>query len=170
MICALGNAFGLILLAAIATAGMSILLSTSAIAFGVLKPLGAAYLIYLGIRQWRRHPMTLLSARPAKTGKGWVLFAQGVTVALTNPKALLFFSALFPQFLVSSAPLGEQFLILTLTFSLCSLAAHASYTLLTHRLQHLLASPRRMTIFNRVTGGLFVALGLGLLRLQKQLA
>ncbi len=168
LICCLGNAFGLILVSAIATAGMSVLLNTSAVAFGILKLLGAAYLIYLGIRQWRHRPTTPPSVRPSKTGAGWKLFAQGITVALTNPKAILFFSALFPQFLVSDAPLGEQFLILTATFSLCSIIAHASYTLLAHRLQHLLASPRRMTLFNRLTGGLFVTLGLGLLRLQKQ--
>lgn len=170
LICSSGNALGLIVVAAIATAGMSAILATSASAFIVLKFGGAAYLIYLGVKQWRRRTDAVFSSRPASSGTNWRLFSQGIAMALTNPKGILFFSALFPQFLVRDVPLPRQFVVLAITFSLCALLSHSCYALLAHKLRRLFASPQRMRRFNRVTGGLFVALGLALLRLQQRAA
>ena len=171
LICSLGNACGLFLVSEIATAGMGVVLAASATAFTILKLAGAAYLIYLGVRQWRNRASSFSTVKPATTASaGWKLFAQGITVALTNPKGILFFSALFPQFLVREAPLLEQFLVLTTTFSLCAMFSHTCYALLAHKLRNQFAHPWRIRLFNRISGGLFVLLGVGLLRLQHRTA
>jgi homoserine/homoserine lactone efflux protein len=167
LIGALGNALGLFVVSATAMLGMGVVLATSASAFTALKIAGAAYLIYLGIRQWRNRAsaFSVDHASPVANA-GWRLFAQGVSVALTNPKGILFFSALFPQFLTPDAPLFDQFIVLTATFSVCALLSHTFYALLAHSLRKQFSSSTRARLFNRFSGGLFVLLGLGLLRLQ----
>lgn len=171
LIGSLGNALGLFVVSGTALAGLGIVLATSASAFTLLKLAGAGYLIYLGVRQWRNtaNAFAAVKASPAPHA-GWRLFAQGVSVALTNPKGILFFSALFPQFLTQDSPLLEQFVVLTTTFSICALLSHTFYALLAHTLRNQFASPRRARLFNRVSGGLFVVLGLSLLRLQNKAA
>jgi len=171
LIGSLGNALGLFIVSGTALAGLGIVLATSASAFTLLKLAGAGYLIYLGVRQWRNQASAFaaVKASPAPDA-GWRLFVQGVSVALTNPKGILFFSALFPQFLTQDAPLLEQFVVLTTTFSVCALLSHTFYALLAHKLRKQFASPGRARLFNRISGGLFVLLGLSLLRLQNKAA
>lgn len=119
---ALGNAVGLTLVSALAFAGVSLLLTQSAMAFNMLKICGAAYLMYLAWSQWQQSTAVLPAATIAGRGKGW--FQRGVGVALTNPKAWLFISALFPQFINVQQPAAPQFAGLTLIFVCCSVLAH----------------------------------------------
>jgi threonine/homoserine/homoserine lactone efflux protein len=169
LICSLGNALGLFIVSGVAMAGMGVVLATSATAFTALKLAGAGYLIYLGIKQWRNRANAFATAKASRTPTAaWRLFGQGVSIALTNPKGILFFSALFPQFLTQDAPLLKQFVVLTATFAVCALVSHAFYALLAHHLKTQFESPRRVRLFNRVSGGIFVFLGLGLLRLQNK--
>jgi homoserine/homoserine lactone efflux protein len=171
MICSLGNALGLFIVSGISMAGMGVVLATSASAFMLLKIAGAGYLIYLGIKQWRNQASAFSAVPGAPTpNAAWRLFGQGISVALTNPKGILFFSALLPQFLTPEASLLEQFLVLTSSFSVCALISHTFYALLAHKLRDQFASPWRVRLFNRLCGGLFVVLGLGLLRLQNKTA
>jgi homoserine/homoserine lactone efflux protein len=171
LICSLGNALGLFMVSGIAMAGMGVLLATSASAFMLLKLAGAAYLIYLGVKQWRNQASAFSAVTAPPTSNARLrLFGQGVSVALTNPKGILFFSALFPQFLTQEAPLFEQFVVLTTTFSVCALISHTFYALLAHQLRSQFASPRRARLFNRASGGVFVLLGLSLLKLQNKTA
>jgi homoserine/homoserine lactone efflux protein len=169
MISSLGNMMGLFIISGVTMAGMGVILATSAIAFTTLKLSGAAYLIYLGIKQWRSKA-SLFSAphTQADSHSAWRLFSQGLTVALTNPKAILFFSALFPQFIKQDAPVFPQFTVLTITFAACALISHAFYALLARSLKSQFANPRRMQLFNYASGGLFVVLGLSLLRLRNK--
>jgi len=171
LIGSLGNALGLFVVSGVVMAGMGVVLATSASAFTLLKLAGAAYLIYLGVRQWNSAASAFAdaTATPAPSAR-WRLFGQGVSVALTNPKSILFFSALFPQFLTPGAPLVEQFIVLTTTFSLCALLSHTFYALLAHKLRRQFASAQRVRLFNRVVGGVFVVLGLSLMRLQNKAA
>jgi threonine/homoserine/homoserine lactone efflux protein len=174
MISSLGNAAGLIVISCIAMAGMGVVLATSAMAFMALKVCGAAYLIFLGIKQWRSKASALseLGDTPAanSTRTPWRLFGQGLTVALTNPKAILFFSALFPQFLTLDAPMLGQFNLLTITFVTCAILSHTFYVLLARVLKNQFSSPRRMRWFNYASGGVFVLLGLSMLRLRNKVA
>lgn len=167
----LGNAAGLLIVSGAATAGMGALLAVSASAFLVVKLIGAGYLIYLGIKQWRSAPLRLdapaSANQPHTPGK---LFLQGMGVAVTNPKAILFFTALFPQFLTPGHSLLLQTLLLTLTFTVLALVSHAVYVGLFRSLRRFLTEVRHLRLFNRISGGLFVLLGLSLLRLRNRAA
>lgn len=174
MISSLGNGTGLFIISAVAMAGMGVVLATSATAFMLLKLAGALYLVYLGIKQWRsKTSITASTSVPAgalQPHSGWKLFRQGLTVALTNPKAILFFSALFPQFMVPGEPVALQFVVLTTSFVACAMLAHLFYANLARLLKSQLANPSRARLFNRITGGAFVLLGLSLLRLRSKAA
>jgi len=123
---ALGNACGLMLVSLLAFGGVSLLLLQSALAFSVLKICGAAYLLYLAWLQWQQAKATTTAARAQHAQRpanaGW--FGRGVGVALTNPKAWLFISALFPQFIDVTEPAAPQFAVLSLIFVSCSVLAH----------------------------------------------
>ncbi len=124
---AMGNACGLLLVAALVFAGVGLMLMQFPLAFQILKGLGAAYLIYLAWLQWQqvrvlRRQQAVAQFAPATVQSGW--FKRGVGVALTNPKAWLFISALFPQFIDAAAPAAAQFAGLALIFAGCSLLAH----------------------------------------------
>lgn len=164
-----GNVVGVFAVSAAAMAGLGTLLHTSAWLFAVLKTAGAVYLIYLGWRQWTSKTSvfdTPLSADTSPARSHAALFRQGLLVALTNPKSILFFTALFPQFLHPEAPMLPQFLALTSAFAACVLIAHLAYVLLARHTHHWFGTPRRARVFNRLCGGAFGLLGLGLLRLK----
>ncbi|WP_409028637.1 LysE family transporter [Janthinobacterium sp. SUN098] len=174
MISSMGNGFGLFIISGVAMAGMGVVLATSATAFMLLKLAGALYLVFLGIKQWRSKTSVVADAPvvqgAANPNSFWKLFRQGLTVALTNPKAILFFSALFPQFITPGEPVAIQFTVLTTSFVACAMLAHLFYANLARLLKTQLATPGRARLFNRITGGAFVLLGLSLLRLRSKAA
>ncbi|WP_431096045.1 LysE family translocator [Polaromonas aquatica] len=168
-----GNVLGVFAVSAAAMAGLGTLLHTSAWLFAVLKTVGAVYLVYLGWRQWTSKTSMfdtpLSDGTPAGTSPGKsnaALFRQGLLVALTNPKSILFFTALFPQFLHPEAPMLPQFLALTSAFAACVLVSHFAYVLLAKHTHRWFGTPRRTRLFNRLCGGAFGLLGLSLLRLK----
>ncbi|WP_368562428.1 LysE family translocator [Pseudoxanthomonas sp. UTMC 1351] len=95
------------------------------------------------------------------------LFLQGLLVATTNPKSILFFTALLPQFMRQDAPMKRQFLLLTLTFAACTVLSHLCYVAVARGLGRWFTGNRGRW-FNRLSGAMFVTLGLGLLRLRRQ--
>lgn len=164
-----GNVLGVFSVSAAAMAGLGTLLHTSAWLFAVLKTVGALYLVYLGWRQWTSKTSMFDSPLPEQTQTGKTnaaLFRQGLLVALTNPKSILFFTALFPQFIRPEAPVLPQFLALTSAFAACVLTSHLAYVLLARHTHRWFGTPRRARIFNRLCGGAFGLLGLSLLRLK----
>jgi len=166
----LGNVLGLLVVSCLAMAGLGALIKASAALFTGVKLVGAGYLIYLGVRQWRskgslfRQPQAATS--PGEPRSNRQIFVQGLLVALTNPKAILFFTALFPQFLRSDRELAPQFLILTSTFMGFSFLSLMVYGLIAHAARDWFALESRSAWFNRISGSLFLALGLGMLRLK----
>ncbi|MEO7885535.1 MAG: LysE family translocator [Polaromonas sp.] len=164
-----GNVLGVFAVSAAAMAGLGTLLHTSAWLFAVLKTVGAVYLVYLGWRQWTSKTSmfdTPLPAQASSRKSDAALFRQGLLVALTNPKSILFFTALFPQFIHPQAPMLPQFLALTSAFAACVLISHFAYVLLARHTHRWFGTPHRARIFNRLCGGAFGLLGLGLLRLK----
>lgn len=169
----LGNVSGLLALATLSALGLDAVLQTSAVAFTLVKVAGATYLIWLGVQQWRRagqsSPLALAGAsgEPRADHHPSKLYAKGVTVALTNPKAIAFIAALFPQFLSASRPMGPQYAVLTATFMALSLLVLSLYAglavLMRKRLNTWFASgwPQR------ISGTVFCAFGVGLLRLHR---
>jgi threonine/homoserine/homoserine lactone efflux protein len=154
---------------AIAMLGLGALLKTSAWLFGALKIVGAAYLIYLGIRQWRSRLNIFdqaVDTAGVREQTSVQLFLQGLLVATTNPKSILFFTALLPQFMTPHAPLLRQFFALTLTFATCTVVSHLCYVALARGMSRWFVHEARARWFNRIAGALFGALGIGVLRLR----
>ncbi len=165
----LGNVIGVMLVSGLAMIGLGALLKSSALLFAALKLIGAGYLIFLGFRQWKSKSNVFdrtsdVTGGPQRTNRQ--LFAQGVMLALTNPKAILFFTALFPQFLDSGRSLLPQFSIMTATFMTISFGSLMMYGFLARTTRKWFSVPRHASWFNRVSGGLFMLLGIGLLRLK----
>lgn len=159
---ALGNIAGLLILGIIAVTGLGALLNTSELVFNLVKYAGAAYLIYLGGRLFFQKGIDLNEVQghfsPAeKSAKK--IFLQAIGVAMSNPKAIVFLTALFPQFLVVEQPLIPQFSILIATLMLFSFAFLMLYALLAHNAKLWLMKPNRMKIFGRVSGSVFVGFG-----------
>lgn len=125
----LGNISGLFIMSFCSVIGLSALLLYSSLAFGIIKTVGAAYLIWLGIKLWRNGLGTEDHAMGKKmNGKPATLYRQGLFIALTNPKAIAFTTALFPQFIITTDPLTRQFLPLIcilMTFSFICLSGYA---------------------------------------------
>jgi threonine/homoserine/homoserine lactone efflux protein len=141
-------------------AGLGALMSASAAVFTVLKWLGALYLIHLGIKTWRANPdMGAAMARmPGGSGRTHCLRAFAVTA--TNPKSIAFFCAFVPQFISPASPMPPQALLLGGTFVVLAVVNAALYALLAVRARRTVASPRAMTLVNRVGGSALIGAGL----------
>jgi threonine/homoserine/homoserine lactone efflux protein len=158
----LGGALGFFLLIAASLAGMGALLAASETAFTVAKWVGAAYLVYLGIRLWRS-PAPVVGA-PGASGGGEArrlrLFNQGFLVAVSNPKALIFFAAFLPQFMAPGASFALQLLVFGGTFVVVEVVYELVLAGLAQRIAPWLGRHGRW--FNRIAGGTFVGIGAAL--------
>jgi threonine/homoserine/homoserine lactone efflux protein len=96
--------------------GLAALLVASQGALSTIKWLGAAYLFWMGVRMIRRASSTQTNTKPAPTPKLKILWLQGFVTSAANPKAVVFFAALFPQFISADHPFALQFTILSLTY------------------------------------------------------
>lgn len=158
----LGVASGILLVSGLSATSVGVILATSALAFTILKYVGAAYLIYMGIKMWRSPPRFQPSDLPVRQTRRHHLYLQGLSISLMNPKAIFFFMTLFPQFIDVNAPYAGQFVLLTLTFCTCLLLIHSLYAVLASRARVKLSSPATGKKVNRVSGSLFVLFGFGL--------
>lgn len=158
-----GGALGFAALIALSMLGIGALLQASAQALTVLKLLGGAYLVWLGVQLWRAPPIQLQAPDPARLAAvvpAGLLFRQGLLTALSNPKALLFYGAFLPQFIDPARPLLLQFVVMTATFIVIEFIVEVLLAMAAQRVRHALQRVGRT--FNRVCGGLFVAMGLAL--------
>ena len=146
---------------AAAALGLSALLLTSALAFSIVKYLGAAYLIYLGARTLlaRKEHLSLSSQPPQKLSR---LYANGFLVNLLSPKAALFYYAFLPQFIdPSRGPVVEQLLILGTVFAMLASCTDSLYALLGSTIgQWLKKSVRFRQCSRYITGSIYIVLGL----------
>lgn len=156
----LGIACGAWIVAALSATGLGVLLATSVLAFTLVKLAGAAYLVWLGVRLWRSSPSPAAQI-PAKTNARR-RFAEGLALQLTNPKAVFFFLAVFPQFLDLARPDPASFALLVLTYAALVVAIHTAYAALGARARPWLASERGGRLVNRAGGAVFVLFGAGL--------
>lgn len=152
----LGLEIGLMLQLLLVAVGLGALVTSSIVAFNVVKWVGVAYLVYLAVRQWRTATRDLREQVGASTDRGrGALVLRGFLVNATNPKGLVFFLAVLPQFVVPTAPLVPQYLAIGVTMVAVDLIVMGLYTGLAVRLLHWLHTPRQQTIVNRVFSGLF---------------
>ncbi len=144
----LGNISGLFVMSALSVLGLSTIILSSAMVFGLVKVVGAAYLIYLGIKIWRNGFITLPNKHEAglpqkRRNKAYL---QGLAVALSNPKVIAFTTALFPQFIDHEGSLLAQFGLLVGTFTFLSFACLAGYAV---AMEH-----TKSRMFNKFSGTL----------------
>ena len=138
--------------------GLGTLFSRSVLAFEVLKWAGAAYLIWLGIQQWRAAGSLNLNTLAQTQNRGH-LFKRAVFVNLTNPKSIVFLAALFPQFIQPHQPLFMQYLVLGVTTVVVDIIVMIGYATLATRIAGWIKGPKQMKLMNRIFGGLFMAVG-----------
>lgn len=149
--------------------GLGALIATSSLGFTIVKWLGVAYLVWLGIKQWRAPAVPMV----AETGEAVLtsrrsLVLRGWMVNAVNPKGTVFLLAVVPQFLDLAQSLLIQYLVIAATLGFTDLVVMAGYTVLAARVLRLLKSPRQLKVMNRAFGGLFVAAG-GLLAMFKRI-
>lgn len=160
----LGQQVALVIHVIIVAAGVGIIVSSSPFLFMMIRYVGAAYLVYLGIRKLLAKAETVDGEdSPAVVESGFSMFRRGLWVNLLNPKAIVFFLAFMPQFIRPHEPLLPQYVILTATVVVIDIivmwfifAAGAK------QLKHLTASERGQLILNRIFGVLFIAVGIAL--------
>lgn len=164
-----GVCIGYLFYTMLAALGLSALLQSSTIAFDIVRYAGAAYLVYLGIRTLlSKHsgPLTRGAVNPAPPGR---ILQQGILTSLLNPKGILVFAALLPQFV--NPHLGDVPLQMTafgLTFTLICLCIYGGYAYLSGRLGEKLATrPRFASILRWLTASVLIGLGVRLLFLER---
>ncbi|WP_166256469.1 LysE family translocator [Marinobacter salicampi] len=154
----LGIAAAAFLVAGVAASSLGILLATSALAFTILKFVGAAYLLYLGLRLWFSPPATMAQPGPSSKRRG-AQFLEGFTVQLTNPKTVFFFMAVFPQFVDLASPYLEQFVLLVTTYSVLVAVIHIAYAHSAGLAKGWLSTEKGGRLVNRAGGSAFIGFG-----------
>jgi homoserine/homoserine lactone efflux protein len=140
--------------------GLGAVLAASSTAFTVVKWCGVAYLVYLGVQQWRApaQPLAQLQADAASVRRRDLLL-RGLLINVVNPKGTVFLLAVVPQFIDPGQPLVQQYLVIALTLGFTDMVVMAGYTALAARVLGALKSAAHMRLMNRAFGGLFVAAG-----------
>ncbi|MBW8130325.1 MULTISPECIES: LysE family translocator [Pseudomonas] len=154
-----GGVLGFALVLTLCALGLGALIQASATWFMALKIAGGLYLIWLGFGLWRSAPVSLDT--PGKTVlRRWSLFRQGLVSALSNPKALLLFTAFIPPFLDPHRSLIAQTAAIALTYAVVEFFVEYMVASAAHRVRPWLARTGRR--FNKICGGFFVLFGLAL--------
>ncbi|CAG4905283.1 LysE family translocator [Paraburkholderia gardini] len=156
----------LVLMLSVSAAGLGVFLEAWPMMFNALRLIGAAYLVWLGIKAWRApvdeaaianaDAPEVTADRPRAT---WSMFRNGFLVASSNPKAILFAAALLPQFIDASRPTLPQFGVLVATFAVIEVSWYLVYAGFGTRIGAKLKSRNVARLFNRLTGGVFVGFG-----------
>ena len=166
---AFGSRYGLLTVVGTSTAmaiqlaltafGMAELLKNAGHWFEWIRWIGVAYLVYLGIVQWRMPVIAIgeMSLRAAHRGR---IFGRALIVALTNPKVLLFLGAFLPQFVDPEQAIGSQMAVLSATFLSIVCLVDTTWALAAGRARRLLSSRARLQ--NRISGALLIVAGIGL--------
>lgn len=181
----LGTATGTIIMGLISATGLGVILSHTPSAYNGLRILGALYMIWLGIKNFRVKAMDLESVIrrkdvtnaltqtvPNDEIRRFPFFMEGITLQMTNPMLIMFFLSLFPQFIDPAYDYVGQFVLLTITYFSLVLVIHTVYSLVTGHYRALLKSQRMTQWIYRIGGSLFILLAFLVLKsvLQSWLA
>ncbi len=161
---------GLVIILLIAGGGLGALLLASEHAFAAVKMIGAVYLIYLGVQQWRARvepgdagaTVRVAAMSPRRR------FATGLLTNVTNPKGIIFMVAVLPQFIDPARPLAPQLAILAATMCGVDLVVMHGYALLASRMQGLFRNARAVRWQNRFFGSVLMAVGAALFFVRRQ--
>ncbi|WP_244814981.1 LysE family translocator [Caballeronia sp. Lep1P3] len=156
-----GSVCALVLMMAVSAAGLGVFLKAWPRLFDALRFVGAGYLVWLGIANWRAKASAVESceSRDGSGGARGALFRSGFIVAGSNPKGIFFAAALLPESIDATRPVLPQFAMLVSTFAVIEVACYAMYGGLGARIGDRLRSVAVARAFNRLTGGVFVGFG-----------
>jgi threonine/homoserine/homoserine lactone efflux protein len=160
-----GISAGMGIISFIAASSVGVIITSFQPAFSSVKTIGAIYLIYLGVKLFRSTPRsfvknTNLTLTTSHSGK---LFQQGLFVSLLNPKPIVFFMAVFPQFIDSKNEFLPQLMILSVTFCTLVIIIHSFYSFFAHSMKLKMSSGRMFRILNKTGGVVLVCFATGLL-------
>ena len=159
----------------ISAVGLGAMLLASETAFVTVKWIGAIYLFWLGWKTWRSRDFSGFDAAEASATDATPrqaltvrrLIAQEFALAITNPKAIILFAAVFPQFIDPSRPPAQQFLVLGSLYLASEFISTAVYATGGRQIRRWVRTPRGATRINRATGGIFMGAGGLLLTAQR---
>lgn len=161
MASAVGSLTAIVIIMTLSFTGLGMVLATSDATFTVIKWAGAAYLVYLGIKALTSKQQSFELSKTKPSGRAWLSHTwSGFVVGASNPKAIVFFTSLFPQFIQSDQALFPQYVVMASTFAVMELFWLACYSAVGSRSSRWLLKHGRARRFNQVTGGLFVSAGL----------
>ncbi len=151
--------------------GLSLILIQSALAFNIVKWIGAAYLIWLGVRSIMARHEDNPSMQAVESQSNRKVYLQGMMTNVLNPKVALFYLAFIPQFVSPEQTYGAiPFILLGLTFSTTGILWCMLLVLFSSKMAQRLQSSRISTYMNKITGSIFILLGLNLLRTSRNVS
>jgi homoserine/homoserine lactone efflux protein len=165
MATAMGNVTASLIQAGISIAGLNVILSASEHIFFIIKWLGAAYLIYVGINYWRSSGIVSHTTQNGHSSSQETIlrmYTEAFLVAVGNPKAIIFFTALFPQFIKHQGLHLTQLFALMGTLAIIAFCCFMIYAIGGQRLIAVLSKSIVGTYFNKIVGGSFIGAGIGL--------
>ena len=160
----LGNVAAFQVLILLSAVGLGAILTASSEIFTFLKYIGALYLFYLGVKIWRAPALShsIESSEYKSVLNNRSIFKHAFLVTSTNPKALLYVSALLPQFINTQQLLFPQILILGVTSAVIQCSIFMSYVVVGHKSRYWFESPVRLKVFNKISGVTFMGFGAAL--------
>lgn len=158
VIASLGRNVAFVILMSISALGLGAVIVSSIVWFSIIKWLGVAYLLYIGIKTWRS---TMSLEEPDSnnrlvSGSHYLRIRQEFLIAISNPKAILIFTAIFPQLLNLNEPVVLQFIIIGVTFIVCEFISAYVYSMGGQQIRRLIRSSKGMRNLNRGMGSIFV--------------
>jgi threonine/homoserine/homoserine lactone efflux protein len=158
---AFGSLIAIIGIMTLSFTGLGVIVASSELVFTIIKYTGAGYLIYLGFKALISKQENYHFDKNKDINKRDKLssFLSGFVVGGSNPKAIIFFAALFPQFINTNAPLLNQYIVFVSTFAVLELSWLMFYSYLGHRSSNWFLQKGRAKFFNRITGGVFISAG-----------
>jgi len=158
---ALGNTMASVIQAIIAISGLSIIFASSGIVFELIRYAGAIYLIYLGIMLFKAPKQNALhvNIKKDKNISASKMFTQAFLIASGNPKAIIFFTALFPQFLSKGSGELMEYVFMILSLALIAFLCMMIYSIAGHKANGFFQSSRIGKYLNQITGGIFIVIG-----------
>lgn len=160
----LGNFIAMIIIAIISVLGLGAIILTSLKLYLLIKFLGAFYLIYLGLQFFKsssKHYINI-SSEKVKQKDAFTIFKEGFFIGISNPKAITFFIALFPQFINPENPYIPQFVVLILTIEIISSCVLFAYAIFATLSLKFLIKEKFMKLINKIIGTSFILFGLTL--------
>ena len=144
----------------LASIGLATVVASSGELFQIIKWCGVAYLIYMGLVKIFSNPKIEFSTNGSAKGRFSKLFAEGFLMSAANPKAILFFAALFPLFLNEASPIIPQILILAITFLMIDGISLFVFAFFAAKLKSYLENQEKVNLQNKIVGSLLILSGL----------